>query len=57
MYLKCRNKKVVISLWNELATGVGQELLDSAGSSPVVAIKSLKVSDFQGIFPLFLLCL
>lgn len=43
-----RNKTVVVSLWNDLATGVGQELLDIADSSPVVAIKSLKVGDYQG---------
>jgi len=38
----------VVSLWNELATSVGQELQDIADKSPVVAIKSLKVGDFQG---------
>lgn len=37
-----------MSLWNDLATSVGQELLDMADKSPVVAIKSLKVGDFQG---------
>lgn len=42
-------KTVVVSLWNELATNVGQELLDIADKSPVVAIKSLKVGDFQGV--------
>ncbi|KAJ6339946.1 hypothetical protein OIU77_007819 [Salix suchowensis] len=42
-------KTVVVSLWNELATTVGQELHDIADKSPVVAIKSLKVGDFQGI--------
>ena len=41
-------KTVVVSLWNDLATGVGQELLDMADKSPVIAIKSLKVGDFQG---------
>ncbi|KAJ8536318.1 hypothetical protein K7X08_034719 [Anisodus acutangulus] len=43
------NKTVVVSLWNDLATNVGQELLDVADKSPVVAIKSLKVGDFQGV--------
>ncbi|KAL9686081.1 hypothetical protein QQ045_023536 [Rhodiola kirilowii] len=43
------NKTVVVSLWSELATGIGQELLDIVDSSPVVAIKSVKVGDFQGI--------
>lgn len=38
----------MVSLWNELATSVGQELHDIADKSPVVAIKSLKVGDFQG---------
>ncbi|KAJ4871999.1 Replication protein A 70 kDa DNA-binding subunit D [Raphanus sativus] len=42
-------KTVVVSLWNDLATGVGQELLDMADESPVIAIKSLKVGDFQGV--------
>ena len=38
----------MVSLWNELATDVGQALLDIADKSPVVAIKSLRVGDFQG---------
>ncbi|KAK8560004.1 hypothetical protein V6N13_061381 [Hibiscus sabdariffa] len=42
-------KTVVVSLWNELANNAGQELFDLADKSPVVAIKSLKVSDFQGV--------
>ncbi|KAJ0048427.1 hypothetical protein Pint_16261 [Pistacia integerrima] len=42
-------RTVVVSLWNDLATNVGQELLDMVDQSPVVAIKSLKVGDFQGI--------
>ncbi|XP_010258039.1 PREDICTED: replication protein A 70 kDa DNA-binding subunit B-like [Nelumbo nucifera] len=42
-------KTVVVSLWNELATNVGQELLDMAETSPIVALKSLKVGDFQGV--------
>lgn len=42
-------KTVVVSLWNDLATNLGQELLDMADKSPVVAIKSLKVGDFQGV--------
>ncbi|MED6145034.1 Replication protein A 70 kDa DNA-binding subunit B [Stylosanthes scabra] len=42
-------KTVVVSLWSDLATSIGQELLDMADKSPVVAIKSLKVGDFQGV--------
>ncbi|KAK7388866.1 hypothetical protein VNO78_23693 [Psophocarpus tetragonolobus] len=42
-------KTVVVSLWNDLATNTGQELLDMADKSPVVAIKSLRVGDFQGV--------
>ncbi|KAJ4713205.1 Replication protein A subunit [Melia azedarach] len=42
-------RTVVVSLWNDLATNVGQELLDIADKSPIVAIKSLKVGDFQGV--------
>ncbi|XWS51231.1 hypothetical protein CRYUN_Cryun12cG0158800 [Craigia yunnanensis] len=42
-------RTVVVSLWNELANDVGQELFDIADKSPIVAIKSLKVSDFQGV--------
>ncbi|XP_008794277.2 replication protein A 70 kDa DNA-binding subunit B-like [Phoenix dactylifera] len=43
------NKTVTVSLWNELATNAGQELLDMADTTPVVAIKCLKVGDFQGV--------
>ncbi|CAH8312792.1 unnamed protein product [Eruca vesicaria subsp. sativa] len=42
-------KTVVVSLWNDLATGLGQELLDMADKYPIIAIKSLKVGDFQGV--------
>ncbi|KAM7278594.1 hypothetical protein ACFE04_005728 [Oxalis oulophora] len=42
-------KTVVVSLWNDLATDIGQELLDIADKSPIVAIKALKVGDFQGV--------
>nr|GEV43822.1 replication protein A 70 kDa DNA-binding subunit B [Tanacetum cinerariifolium] len=42
-------KTVVVSLWNSLATDLGQKLLDMADESPVVAIKSLRVSDFSGV--------
>ncbi|TYH24432.1 hypothetical protein ES288_A03G091600v1 [Gossypium darwinii] len=42
-------KTVVVSLWNELANNIGQELFENADKSPIVAIKSLKVSDFQGV--------
>ncbi|MBA0678363.1 hypothetical protein Goari_019716, partial [Gossypium aridum] len=42
-------KTVVVSLWSELANNVGQELFDNADKSPIVAIKSLKVGDFQGV--------
>ncbi|CAN0890906.1 Replication protein A 70 kDa DNA-binding subunit B, partial [Linum grandiflorum] len=46
-------KTAVVELWNELATGTGQELLDIAGTNPVVAVKALKVGDFEGkiVFP------
>nr|XP_019709949.1 replication protein A 70 kDa DNA-binding subunit B isoform X2 [Elaeis guineensis] len=43
------SKTVTVSLWNELATNVGQELLDMADTTPVVAIKCLKVGEFQGV--------
>ncbi|KAK1273384.1 hypothetical protein QJS04_geneDACA008000 [Acorus gramineus] len=42
-------KTVIVSLWNDLATTIGQELLDMVEKVPVVAIKSLKVGDFQGL--------
>ncbi|KAF9624564.1 hypothetical protein IFM89_011738 [Coptis chinensis] len=42
-------KTVVVSLWNDHATNIGQELLDTVDSAPIVAIKSLKVGDFQGV--------
>lgn len=47
--LNCRNMTVVVSLWNDLATTLGQELLELVDTAPVVAIKALKVGDFQGI--------
>lgn len=46
--LDFRGKTVSVSLWNDLATTTGQELLDMVDSSPIIAIKSLRVSDFQG---------
>ncbi|KAL6649484.1 hypothetical protein ACP70R_013708 [Stipagrostis hirtigluma subsp. patula] len=42
-------KTVTVSLWNDLATTTGQELLDMVETAPIIAIKSLKVSDFQGV--------
>ncbi|WVZ55988.1 hypothetical protein U9M48_006580 [Paspalum notatum var. saurae] len=42
-------KTVSVSLWNHLATSTGQELFDMVDSSPVIVIKSLRVSDFQGV--------
>lgn len=48
LLVNSRKKTVVVSLWNDLATNIGQELLDMADKSPVVAIKSLKVGEFQG---------
>ncbi|KVI06370.1 Nucleic acid-binding, OB-fold [Cynara cardunculus var. scolymus] len=44
-----RKKSVVVCLWNDHATYLGQELLDMVDKSPVVAIKSLKVRDFRGV--------
>lgn len=38
----------MISLWNDLATTVGQELLDIADQAPIIAVKYLRVGDFQG---------
>ncbi|GAB4860883.1 hypothetical protein Ancab_036043 [Ancistrocladus abbreviatus] len=43
------SKTVVVSLWDDLVTTVGQELVDMVDKSPVVAIKSLKVGDFGGL--------
>ncbi|KAL2906011.1 Replication protein A 70 kDa DNA-binding subunit B [Bienertia sinuspersici] len=44
------SKKIVaVPLWNDHATTLGQELLDMADKSPVVAIKSIKVGDFPGM--------
>ncbi|KAL6952084.1 Replication protein A 70 kDa DNA-binding subunit D [Sarracenia purpurea var. burkii] len=42
-------KTIVVSLWNDLTTNVRQELLDIFDKSPIVAIKSLKVREFQGV--------
>ncbi|GMP33286.1 hypothetical protein CsSME_00006678 [Camellia sinensis var. sinensis] len=38
----------LVSLWNDPVTNIGQELLDISDKFPIVAIKSLKVGDFQG---------
>lgn len=38
---------VLVSLWNDLATDLGQELLDMADKYPVIAIRSLNVGDFK----------
>lgn len=43
------NKTVTVTLWNDLATTIGEQLLDMVDSAPVIAVKSLKVSDFQGV--------
>ncbi|KAG0477209.1 hypothetical protein HPP92_013612 [Vanilla planifolia] len=43
------NMTVTVSLWNDLATNVGQELLDMVDTAPIIAIKALKVGDFQGL--------
>nr|DAD35050.1 TPA_asm: hypothetical protein HUJ06_005690 [Nelumbo nucifera] len=42
-------KTVVVSLWNDLATTAGQKLLDMVDTAPIVAVKCLKVGDFQGV--------
>ncbi|XP_076934176.1 replication protein A 70 kDa DNA-binding subunit B-like [Bidens hawaiensis] len=39
-------KSVIVSLWDPLATGIGNKLLDMFDASPIVAIKLLRVSDF-----------
>lgn len=44
----CRKKLVTVSLWNDLATNIGQELLARVDTAPVVAMKCLRVGDFQG---------
>jgi len=51
----CRKKTVVVSLWNDHAVTVGQELLEMADRSPVIAIKSVRVGDFQGKTTIFCL--
>ncbi|XP_076911307.1 replication protein A 70 kDa DNA-binding subunit B-like isoform X2 [Bidens hawaiensis] len=42
-------KSMIVSLWGPLATGIGSKLLDMFDASPIVAIKSLRVSDFGGL--------
>ncbi|XP_076951339.1 replication protein A 70 kDa DNA-binding subunit B-like [Bidens hawaiensis] len=42
-------KSVIVSLWGPLATGIGNKLLDMFDASPIVAIKSLRISGFGGI--------
>ncbi|KAL3678223.1 hypothetical protein R1sor_021179 [Riccia sorocarpa] len=43
------NKTVVISLWNDLATDFGAKLLNMVDEAPVVAFRSVRVGDYQGI--------
>lgn len=51
LLFSCSLKTVVVSLWNELATKTAEELLNLLANkeSPIVAIKALKVSDYQGV--------
>ncbi|KAL2642129.1 hypothetical protein R1flu_009716 [Riccia fluitans] len=42
-------KTVVISLWNDLATDYGAKLLNMVDEAPVVAFRSVRVGDYQGI--------
>lgn len=44
----CRKKTVTVSLWSDLATNIGQELMEKVDTAPIVALKCLKVGDFQG---------
>ena len=37
------------NLIGDLPTTTGEELLDMVDSAPIIAVKSLKVSDFQGM--------
>jgi len=45
----CSKKTVVVTSLGDLATNIGEELLDISDKSPVVAIKFVKVWDFWGI--------
>ncbi|KAJ8643813.1 hypothetical protein MRB53_005561 [Persea americana] len=42
-------KTVTVSLWSDLATNIGQELMEKVDTAPIVALKCLKVGDFQGV--------
>lgn len=44
----CRMKTVTVSLWSDHATNIGQELMEKVDTAPIVALKCLKVGDFQG---------
>ena len=43
------NKSVVVTLWDQLASGVGAELEQRAGEHPVLAVKQLKVGEYGGV--------
>lgn len=42
-------KTVVVSLWNESASNEGENLLNMVHESPIILLKGLRVSDFQGV--------
>ncbi len=45
----CSQKTVVVSLWNNMAMNEGATLSNTVNDSPVLMVKSLRASDFQGI--------
>jgi len=42
-------KTVVVSLWNNMAMNEGATLSNTVNDSPVLMVKSLRASDFQGV--------
>ncbi|MCO5549118.1 hypothetical protein L7F22_002584 [Adiantum nelumboides] len=42
-------KTVTVSLWSDMASNEGEKLMNMMDESPIVIIKRLRVSDYQGI--------
>ncbi|CAM6062485.1 unnamed protein product [Sphagnum tenellum] len=47
--LRAGQKTVVVSLWNNMAMNEGATLSNTVNDSPVLMVKSLRASDFQGV--------
>ncbi|KAI5066413.1 hypothetical protein GOP47_0019037 [Adiantum capillus-veneris] len=42
-------KTVTVSLWSDMASNEGEKLMNMVDESPIVLVKKLRVSDYQGV--------